>query len=147
MAALFVAVWSMTAAGHQAAADVELERQLKAQRAEFLKAQETADRRVLDRVLAEGFTFSTATGRVETRDEFIDRLIGGPNRPQAGDYEFLEDQMRVYGGHTVVWLTHSVRRGGMAGDLHLRSTDVLVKSGTGQWQWVSSHSTRIAIAP
>ena len=147
MAALFIAVWPVDAAGRQSAADPELERHLKALRAEFLQAQESADKLVLDRVLADGFSYSTATGRVETRGEFIVRLTTGPNRPQAGDDEFLEDQIRVYGGHTVVWLTHSVRRGGMAGDLHVRSTDVLVKSSTGHWQWVSVHSTRIAIAP
>ena len=89
-----------------------------------------------------GFVFTHSTGRVEEREQYIERMTVAARAAATPELEFLEDRIRVYGGHTAVWTTRSVRRGGPAGAIEFRSTDVLVRSAA-QWKWASVHSTRL----
>lgn len=123
--------------------DAKTEQELRTLRNELMDSLKRGDRAVLERILAEGFLFIHSTGKVETRDEYIDRAVTNAKRAEGMDLEFLEDQIRVYEERTVVWTTRSTRRAkGESPELSFRGTDVIVKIG-GRWQWVSVHSTRL----
>jgi hypothetical protein len=122
--------------------DAATESELRALRQRLFDGLKRGDKALLEEVLADGFVFIHSTGVQERRDEFIARAAAGA-QASAGEVEFLEDDIRVYNGNTVVWVTRSRRRGPpSAPELNFRGTDVLVKTG-GRWQWASVHSTRL----
>jgi hypothetical protein len=129
--------------GQSLGADAQTEQELKTRRDAFFEALRRGDRPLLEPFLATGFTFTHSTGRLEERDEFIARALADAKGGPAPAIEFLEDHIRIYDGHTAVWTTRSLRRGGPTGDIEFRSTDVLVKTN-GQWQWAAVHSTRLS---
>jgi hypothetical protein len=99
------------------------------------------DRNALERILAPAFVFIHSTGVLDSRQEFIDKTV---RAPAPRDFEYSEEIIRIYGGHTAVWTTRSVRQG--QGGAIFRGTDVLVRRG-GRWQWAAVHSTALPIRP
>ncbi|HJX28735.1 MAG TPA: nuclear transport factor 2 family protein [Thermoanaerobaculia bacterium] len=123
--------------------DAKTEQELRTLRRELMDSLKRGDRAVLERILADGFMFIHSTGKVETRDEYIDRAVANAKRAEGRDFEFSEEQIRVYEERTAVWTTRSTRRTrGEGSEFSFRGTDVIVKIG-GRWQWVSVHSTRL----
>jgi hypothetical protein len=123
--------------------DAATETELRALRQKLFDGLKRGDKAQLEELLADGFVFIHSTGVLERRAEFIARSVGAAQASTPNDVEFLEDDIRVYDGHTVVWVTKSRRRGPpSAPELNFRGTDVLVKTGS-RWQWVSVHSTRL----
>ena len=127
--------------------DAATERELRALRDQLLDAVGRGDKLTLEKLLADGFVFVHSTGVLEHRSEYIERVAAGAQAGKQGSNEFLADDLRIYGGDTVVWVTRSRRRAaGGSQDLNFRGTDVLVKYA-GRWQWVSVHSTRLPTRP
>lgn len=123
--------------------DVATERELRALRQRLFDGLKRGDKAQLEELLGDGFVFIHSTGVLERRADFIARNVAGAQASAPNDVEFLEDDIRVYQGNTVVWVTKSRRRGPpSAQESNFRGTDVLVKTGS-RWQWVSVHSTRL----
>jgi ketosteroid isomerase-like protein len=123
--------------------DAATESELRALRQKLFDGLKRGDKAVLEELLADGFVFIHSTGVLERRADFIARSVAAAQAAAPNDVEFLEDDIRVYNGDTVVWITESRRRGPpSAPELNFRGTDVLVKTGS-RWQWVSVHSTRL----
>ncbi len=121
------------------------EQELKALRREFFEAQKLGNRSVLERLIADGFTFVHSTGVVENRKEYIDRTVAQASR--SPEIEFLDEQLRVYENDVAVWVSRAVvRPKGENSENNFRSTDVVVKTGK-QWQWISVHSTKLLTRP
>jgi Domain of unknown function (DUF4440) len=123
--------------------DAATENELRALRQKLFDGLTRGDKAQLEELLADGFVFIHSTGVMERRADFITRSVAAAQANAPNDVEFLEDDIRVYNGNTVVWVTRSRRRGPpSAPELNFRGTDVLVKTGS-RWQWVSVHSTRL----
>jgi hypothetical protein len=108
-------------------------------REELQSALASGDRAALERLLDEGFVFVHSTGRLEQRPDFIDRVVAAAGSGRAPEIEFIDNDIRLYGDGTAVWITHSRRKGG---GLQFVGTDVLVRQG-GAWRWVSVQSSRM----
>ncbi|MDB5068986.1 MAG: hypothetical protein JWM87_97 [Candidatus Eremiobacteraeota bacterium] len=124
--------------------DAQTVQELHALRGDLMEALRTGDRSALERILADGFVFVHSTGTMETRKQYIDRVVASVATAGRMNLEFIDEDIRVYDGRTVVWITRSVRRDAVgSSELHFRGTDVLVRIG-GHWRWASVHSTRVA---
>jgi hypothetical protein len=126
--------------------DAKAEQEVRALRKALLDAGRRNDRAALESMIADGFTFTHATGNLETKKQWIDNAVAttqGPSRTT----EYPEDQVRVYEGRTAVWTTRSILRAQGAGtEINLRSTNTYVKIG-GRWQWAAGQSTRLPSRP
>jgi hypothetical protein len=127
--------------------DARTEQELRALRRELMDALKRGDRAILERVLADGFTFIHSTGVLETRQEYIDRAVASAKASPQPDVEFLDDQISVYDKRMAVWITRSFRRAqGENPEINFRGTDVIVKTG-GRWRWAAVQSTRLPTRP
>lgn len=127
--------------------DAYTERELRALRRDLMEALRLGDRAVLERILADGFTFVHSTGALEARKEFINRAVANARTSPAPEGEFTDERVSVYEGRTVIWATRSVGRNRSSGAENIfRATDVLVKVG-GRWQWASVHCTSLPSRP
>jgi hypothetical protein len=111
----------------------------------FFTAQKQGNRSVLERLLADSFYFVHSTGVVTNRKEFIDRAVTQAGRGPV--IEFKEQHLFIYNNITAVWLSRSTSKSPQGMETNFRATDVLVKSETKGWQWVSVHSTRLGSRP
>lgn len=112
---------------------------------ELITALKQGDRPVLERSIADGFTFVHSTGGLDTRKEYIDNTVSAAQAGRAPNIERLEEHVEVYDGHTAVFTGRAVLRG-RGDDILLRSTHVYVKR-EGGWLWVSGQSTKLPNRP
>jgi hypothetical protein len=110
---------------------------LEGVRGEMHAAMIRGDRAKLEHLLDESFVFVHSTGKLESRSEFIDRIVQASVSQKVPMIDFIDSDIRLY-GNTAVWVTHSVRRGT---PMSFVGTDVLIRTETG-WKWVSVQSTR-----
>jgi uncharacterized protein DUF4440 len=127
--------------------DATAERDALAFRSELLDALKRADRRALESMIAQGFTFTHATGRIETRASYMERAIAGAQTTQRSDVETLDNEVHVFDGRTAVLVSRGVLHPqGQASEIHLRSSWIFVRSGA-HWQWAYGQSTRLPSRP
>ena len=97
-----------------------------------------ADRKTIDRIVAEDFTGTTPFGQTENKAQYIASLKHTDDTDVADQY-----LVRFYdGGHLAV-MTH---RGTVNGKPTYRSTHVWMKRGNG-WQLVQNHVSNISEPP
>lgn len=121
------------------------EQEVRAARREFVEAARARNREVLERLLADEFTFVHGTGVPETRQQYIDANVAGAQLAQRAEFETLEEQIRVYDDRFAVWTSKAVART-RAGETNLRALNVFVKRD-GRWQWLAAQSTRLPNRP
>jgi uncharacterized protein (TIGR02246 family) len=104
----------------------------------------------IDSLMAEDFVILHSTGKLESRQSFLDRAAAGSLVSQRVPAEVVEDTIRLYGGSTALRTTRikAVLRlaGGTPVEMSFRTIDVYVKLD-GRWLWVSEQSTPIPTEP
>jgi ketosteroid isomerase-like protein len=130
--------------GLQAATALELE--IAAFQKELFDAMAGRDRAVLERLIAADFVFIHSTGGVDSRQPFIDKAVAGTQSSQTASPEYTDRQVRVFGGHTAIRISRSVRDKGSPSELNLRTLHVYAKGPKG-WQWLSGQSTALSSRP
>lgn len=97
---------------------------------------------VLESILAEDLIYTHSSGRVETKEEFINALRSGQTKYEAFDREGVT--VRAYGDSAVVTgaAKMTVRRPNQVNNFQIRFIDVYVRRG-GRWQMVAWQSTRL----
>ncbi len=117
--------------------DATTRESLQVARSALQAALAQGDRQALERLLDADFVFVHSTGKLETRLDFIERMVASRASGTAPAVDFLDDDIRLY-GDVAIWITRSVRRGTA---LSFVGTDVLVRRRSG-WTWTSVQSTR-----
>lgn len=119
------------------------ERQLIALVEEWGRAARAADRRTLDRLLADDFRATTADGRLKSKKEYIADFVSGERK--INELSFNSFQVRVHGGAAA--LTHGgTLRGSEDGrdtSGRYRWTHIFVRRGA-RWRCVATQATRLA---
>jgi ketosteroid isomerase-like protein len=110
---------------------------------EWALAVQQADTVALGRIIADDYFGTTASGGLQSKEDYLADFISGDRRTSSLTTEDL--RVRVYGETAV--LTHggsaiSQYRGTSASG-HYRWTHVFVKRD-GRWQAVANHVTRLA---
>ena len=96
----------------------------------------------LELVLADDWTYSPSDGSFKTRSQYIEEF-----RVDTMKYQSIDQQnvnVRIYGNTAVVSGEERIKGtdGGKPVTLHIRFTDVLVKTN-GHWHAVASHESTI----
>src|SRR5215510_5817093 len=123
------------------------EQEIKAFQRELIDALRRRDRAALERMTAEGFIFIHSTSNWETRDQYIENAAAGALTSQNAELERLDEEMRVYEGHTAMLSYRVIVRGANRNaEYRLRHVDVFAKVA-GRWRWVLAQSSRLAPQP
>jgi hypothetical protein len=148
---MFVACHNATAAGQTANKksnkELKTEQELMALERAIGEANVQRDKAFFERIEAEEFIFTDASGGITTKKEDVASLDTppAPNAPRLVSY--VPDEMRVYlyDDTAVVFgrVTTTYRnKEGKEGSSQSRFTDVFVRRD-GRWQLVAGHSSRI----
>jgi hypothetical protein len=110
------------------------------------EAAQKKDLETLGKLLADDLTYTHSTGRLETKDAFLESLRSG--KLEFKKIEPADLQVRAYGTTVVINGTAkmSVVNEGQAKDIALRFTDVWVNRA-GRWQMVAWQSSKTESAP
>jgi len=104
----------------------------------------------MESLMAEDFVILHSTGKLESKQSFLDRAAAGSLISQRVPVEVVEDTIRLYGGSTALRTTRikAVLRppGRNPVEMSFRTIDVYVKLD-GRWLWVSEQSTPIPAEP
>jgi ketosteroid isomerase-like protein len=119
---------------------------VQAFQAELFGAMQKRDRAALERLIADGFVFVHSTGGLEERKRFIDNAVAGSLSSQTESPQMFDRQLRVFGGHTALQTSRSVRDKGRPTEVNLRTLQIYVKLD-GRWQWLSGQSVRLPSRP
>jgi hypothetical protein len=108
-----------------------------------MRAMREVDLAVLNHVLGDDLTYTHASGRVDTKPQFISALQSGQLKYESIDPEGV--QVRVYGGTAVVTGQAAIKVKSRDQELsfRVRYIDVWVKRNA-TWQMVAWQSTRLA---
>ena len=128
--------------------DAKAEREILAFQKELSEAMNRKDRAMLERLIADGFTFIHSTGGMENRKEYIDNAVAGNLNSQNLNVEKLDEQIRVYGGNTAIWYGRGEMRNKTDNSIvsRLRHISVYIKVA-GRWQLASGQSTKLPLRP
>ena len=101
------------------------------------------DYSALDRLLANDLVYTHSTGKVETKQQFIERIQSGGLRYRSIDDP--EPLLRVYGDTAVVTgrAKAGVTMDGLDRDLDAMYTAVYRRAGGNQWRLVSWQATPV----
>ena len=113
---------------------------------QWSKALLSQDAKALDRIFADDFTLSTASGNFRAKAEIIDSVKSGDIVATLCDYSDAE--VRVY-GETAITQGIGKEKGRFKGkdySVVCRFTDVWLKRD-GQWQCVAAHTSELAEQP
>jgi ketosteroid isomerase-like protein len=128
-----------TTPGKAASSTADLEQMFTKLENEWAKADNSKDTKVLDRILADDWTYLGATGVQNKAQHLADLKSGGGGL----EFETLGDvKVRVFGDTAVVTGTAEQKSSDKANDTsgHYLWTDVFVKR-QGRWQAVNSQDT------
>lgn len=98
LATILVACVAATASGQSHTSGDGAEREVEAAEREFIDALARSDRAALERLLAEGFTFTHASGQLDTKKEYIDFAAAGMLGRQRSETQRHNEPWRIYGG-------------------------------------------------
>ena len=112
----------------------------------WLDAYEQNDPVAMDRIVADDFTITFPSGRIQTKPELM-AIIKSPARAAQPRQKFYTDgvRSRAYGDTVVILIgrvTAEYERDGKAFKEASRYTDTYVRRG-GRWQVVASHLSNV----
>ncbi len=122
-------------------AAITTEHQIMALRREVVKAIRARNRETLERIYADDFTHTHATGRVDGKAQRISALVSG--EPTIESAEADDVDVRTYGAATTVVTGQSTIKGQNEKLTRYRWMAVYVRRAN-RWQIVASQATRIA---
>lgn len=120
----------------------EAERELRALEDAWALAVQQGDTEALDSIIGDDYIGTTASGNLQTKDDYLDAFLSGARKTYSLTTEDL--RLKFYGNTAVV--THGGHAEGVLGvqstSGDYRWTHVLVKR-EGRWEAVANHVTRI----
>jgi uncharacterized protein (TIGR02246 family) len=148
--ALITCILLSPVAAQSATPPATAEQEVRSLIQEIDSALKARDRSRLDHFMAGDFVMLHSTGKLESRQSFLDRAAAGSLVSQRVPAEVVEETIRVYDSRTASRTTrikatlHPPDHAPV--EMSLRSIDVYVKID-GRWLWVSEQSTPIPSEP
>ena len=118
--------------------------QVKHLQSQLIEAYIQHDSGVLDRVLADDYTFTNDRGEIETKQQVMANFKAGGERTITS-YEIHDPRVRVYGDAAVMFYGYTSKEQykGRDDGGSFRITRVFVRQD-GRWRIVAGHETRVA---
>lgn len=124
-----------------------VEREVLATRDLIAKAAQAKDVAALQKLIAEEFSHTHGSGKVDGRDARIVALLGGEPTIELASVSVSDSHVHVHGGTTAIVTGRSPILNRSENRTHeFRWMQVYVK-GTGGWRLVASQATRLPPAP
>jgi ketosteroid isomerase-like protein len=131
-----------TASWSQAQKNAGIEKAVADLEQQWLKAQRTNDVKLLEPLLADGFTNTSSEGKVSNRAE----AIADANATRYTSVDYLDLKVIVF-GDTAIAVGNFRGKGtdpsGKPIDANERFTDTWAKMANGKWECVASHQSPI----
>jgi ketosteroid isomerase-like protein len=97
------------------------------------------DKAALDRLLADDLIYTHASGKSQTKTEYIDAVTNGPSRYES--FNQTDTRIRVYGDLAILSGYVDVKTPGR--DSYRVRTLEIYKKNHGQWQFSEKESVRV----
>ena len=134
-----IAFMTAVAAGAENLSD---EKQILQLEDDWVRAMQTKDRMVLDKIVAPGFTFIEPDGTVKNRDEYLANRAGDSYENEA--FDNVDLKVRVLGNFAIASGLAKIteRRQGKRYRFQLRWKEIWMKD-KGRWQVLTSQATPV----
>lgn len=144
--AFITCIFLSAVAAQSASQPATAEQEVRSVIQEIDSALKAHDRSRLEHLMADDFAMLHSTGKLESRQSFLNRAAAGSLASQRVPAKVVEETIRVYDSRTALRTTrikvtlHPPDQAPV--EMSLRSIDVYVKID-GRWLWVSEQSTPI----